>query len=36
MIDRFLLQGTLKPLADYVHSKNMLFGTYTDRGMSMN
>ena len=23
---------TLKPLADYVHSKGMLFGTYTDRG----
>jgi len=24
--------GTLKPLADYVHSKGLLFGTYTDRG----
>ena len=24
--------GTLKELADYVHSKNLLFGTYTDRG----
>eukprot|EP01065_Artemidia_motanka_P037879 TRINITY_DN46782_c0_g1_i1.p1 TRINITY_DN46782_c0_g1~~TRINITY_DN46782_c0_g1_i1.p1 ORF type:complete len:417 (+),score=88.14 TRINITY_DN46782_c0_g1_i1:63-1253(+) len=24
--------GTLKELADYVHSKGMLFGTYTDRG----
>jgi len=24
--------GTLKPLADYVHSKSMKFGTYTDRG----
>lgn len=24
--------GTLKSLADYVHSKGLLFGTYTDRG----
>lgn len=24
--------GTLKHIADYVHSKGMLFGTYTDRG----
>jgi len=24
--------GTLKPLADYVHGKGLLFGTYTDRG----
>lgn len=24
--------GTLKELADYVHSKGLLFGTYTDRG----
>ena len=24
--------GTLKPLADYVHSKGLRFGTYTDRG----
>ncbi|CAK9109712.1 unnamed protein product [Durusdinium trenchii] len=24
--------GTLKPLADYVHSKGLLLGTYTDRG----
>lgn len=24
--------GTLKPLADYVHSKGLGFGTYTDRG----
>eukprot|EP00041_Stephanoeca_diplocostata_P018083 m.375207 g.375207 ORF g.375207 m.375207 type:complete len:544 (+) comp20915_c0_seq2:152-1783(+) len=24
--------ATLKPLADYAHSKGMLFGTYTDRG----
>jgi len=24
--------GTLKELADYVHGKGMLFGTYTDRG----
>jgi len=24
--------GTLKPLADYVHSRGMLFGTYSDRG----
>jgi len=24
--------GTLKPLADYAHSKGMKFGTYTDRG----
>lgn len=24
--------GTLKPLADYVHSQGLLFGTYTDRG----
>lgn len=24
--------GTLKPLADHVHSKGLLFGTYTDRG----
>jgi alpha-galactosidase len=25
---------TLKPLADYVHERGMLFGTYTDRGTS--
>ena len=24
--------GSLKTLADYVHSKNLKFGTYTDRG----
>jgi len=24
--------GTLNPLADYVHSQGLLFGTYTDRG----
>ena len=24
--------ATLKHIADYVHSKGMLFGTYTDRG----
>jgi len=29
---KFFPSGTLKPLADYVHSKGMLFGTYTDRG----
>eukprot|EP00931_Biecheleriopsis_adriatica_P056567 TRINITY_DN33520_c0_g1_i1.p1 TRINITY_DN33520_c0_g1~~TRINITY_DN33520_c0_g1_i1.p1 ORF type:complete len:403 (+),score=59.65 TRINITY_DN33520_c0_g1_i1:66-1274(+) len=29
---RMFPSGTLKELADYVHSKGMLFGTYTDRG----
>eukprot|EP00660_Eupelagonema_oceanica_P008675 gene8675-10786_t len=24
--------GTLRPLADYVHSKGLKFGAYTDRG----
>ena len=24
--------GSLKAIADYVHSKGLLFGTYTDRG----
>merc|ERR1711933_7151 len=26
--------GTLKELADYVHSKGLLFGAYTDRGVT--
>lgn len=29
---KYFPSGTLKPLADYVHSKGMKFGTYTDRG----
>jgi len=29
---KFFPSSTLKPLADYVHSKGMKFGTYTDRG----
>ena len=28
-----LPSGTLRPLADYVHSKGLLFGAYTDRGV---